>query len=340
MAALEQQQHLCRSFSAPAQKIPSNLTIDPRSSFAPTSKKPAFAQPSVMDDKDDDDKKNVEREEDEDEVFSVNANTNDDDESEEDLFVPEPQVLHAIPLPDRLHVDIQTLFAPAYDSTVGTIWLDPNVFGRNPIRVDLLKRAVLYYRNKKRGRRKAHSKTISEVSGSGKKMRPQKGQGMARVGHKRAAHFRGGAKAHGPKNLTDYGNTKLNKKVRRQALCHALSQRLLEGNLILLDQLHGLQSYKTRELVRILDEWGVGGKGAGASALILDSYYPQEGDEDKASVASHYGVPVPFHLAAANIPRITLGNEHSASVYEILRHDKLIMTLATMEKLESRLKNV
>ena len=335
---------LVRPFSAAAvaeverNKIPSNLKIDPKSSFAPQSLgKPKIGPTPRTDDDDDEDDEVVKEEgtdEDDDDVFAIEEDDDDDGE----LFLPKQEVLFAKPLPDRLHVDIQTLFAPVYDSTVGTIWLDENVFGRDPIRVDLMKRAVLYYRNKLRGRRKAHSKGISEVSGSGRKRRPQKGQGMARIGHLRPPHFRGGAKAHGPKNLTDYGNTKLNKKVRRQALCHALSQRLLEGNLILLNQLHDMTSYKTRELTRLLGEWGLGGKSDGAStALILDSYYPEE--ETETTAASHQGVPVPFHLAASNIQGITVGNEHAASVYQILRHDKLVLTLAALEKLESRLKN-
>lgn len=285
--------------------------------------------------------KDAHADEEEDDAFVVKDFDNEEEEEDvnADLFLSEQKVLYAKPLPDRLHVDIHTLFAPVHSSMVGTLWLNENVFGREPIRVDLLKRAVLYYRNKLRGRRKAHSKGISDVSGSGRKLRPQKGQGMARVGHSRPAHFRGGAKAHGPSNLTDYGKTKLNKKVRRQALCHALSQRLLEGNLILLDQLHGLPSYKTRELARILKEWNMGGKGKadGASALFIDSYHPEE--DSKVTVASHEGIPVPFYLATSNIPRITVGNDHAASVYEILRHDKLVMTLAALEKLESRLKD-
>jgi ribosomal protein L4 len=79
--------------------------------------------------------------------------------------------------------------------------------------------------------------------------------------------------------------------------------------------------------------------------LFLDSYYP--GSEDKGtqseaydSVASHHGVPVPFYLAAANLPRITVGNDHAASVYQILRHDKLVLTLEALGRLEERLKNV
>ena len=82
---------------------------------------------------------------------------------------------------------------------VGTVNLPSEIFGKHPIRTDLIHRVVVYQRNKKRGKRNggARTKTISEVSGSGKKMRQQKGTGMARCGHKRPPHWRGGAKAHG-----------------------------------------------------------------------------------------------------------------------------------------------
>lgn len=333
--------------------IPPNLTIDPRSSFAPIPKKlPKVALPQEL----------VENEEEEQlEAASAEEDYLDEDDGEyydEDeqgeLVLPLPQVMYAKPLPERLHVDIETLFAPLYSdpssAVVGTLWLDDTVFGKDPVRVDLMKRAVLYYRNKARGRRKAHSKTISEVSGSGRKIRPQKGQGMARVGHRRPAHHRGGAKAHGPKNTRDYGQTKLNKKVRKQALCSALSQRLLEGNLIVVNQLYDADvgSHKTRDLVKLLDDRTWGGKD-GASALILDAYYHDDNDDpnndkeesqddrSQSTVPSYRGVPVPFYLAAANIPKITMGSHHDASVYQILRHDKLVLTLASVQALENRL---
>lgn len=336
-----------RSFSSPAAvKLPSNLTIDPRSSFAPKPASKVRVHPlpplKESDEKDEEETTEVdttaavasEGEEADEEAFS------EDDEAEDELYLSIPEVQYAKPLPDRLHVDVHTLFAPSYDSKVGTIWLDENVFGRDPIRVDLLKRAVNYYRNKLRGRRKAHAKTLADVSGSRRKRRPQKGQGMARMGHSRPPHHRGGGAAHGPKNLTDYGKTKLNKKVRKKALCHALSQRLLEGNLIVLDQLHALPSYKTKELAKLLDDWGLGGRDTRnrSSALILDSYVPEE--DAKTPVTAHHGLPVPFYLAASNIPRITVGDDHKASVYQILRHDKLVLTLSAVEKLEERLKDV
>ena len=109
----------------------------------------------------------------------------------------------AQPLPQRLYVQVYS-FPPDNslsntNDTVGTLYLNEMVFGRTPIRTDLIHRVVVYQRNKKRGLRNAgaRTKTISEVSGSGKKMRPQKGSGKARCGHKRPPHWRGGAKAHG-----------------------------------------------------------------------------------------------------------------------------------------------
>jgi hypothetical protein len=85
------------------------------------------------------------------------------------------------------------------NNIVGSIQLPSDIFGKYPIRTDIIHRVVVYQRNKKRGKRNggARTKTISEVSGSGKKMRQQKGTGMARCGHKRPPHWRGGAKAHG-----------------------------------------------------------------------------------------------------------------------------------------------
>jgi hypothetical protein len=117
---------------------------------------------------------------------------------------PKLQPRRAIPLPQRLHVNIYQFFnrddsSNNNNNMIGTIHLEETVFGRSPIRTDIIHRVVVYQRNKKRGKRNAgaKTKTISEVSGSGKKMRPQKGSGQARCGHKRPPHWRGGAKAHG-----------------------------------------------------------------------------------------------------------------------------------------------
>ena len=169
--------------------FPSNLKIDPRSSYAPLDRSPSAAI-------------RVDEEEDEESVDekapdSLQEEDDYEDEDHEADFVwEEPPATPVIPLPDRLHTSIYNFGIATEDpEEVGTIWLNESVFGLDPVRVDLLKRAVDYHRAKKRGQRKAHSKTIGEKRGSGRKMRPQKGQGMARAGHRFAAHWRGGAKA-------------------------------------------------------------------------------------------------------------------------------------------------
>jgi len=182
----------------------------------------------------------------------------EEEEEDEFLYMPDKEITYAIPLPDRLDVPVHTLFAPQHSTLTGNLILNETIFGKDPIRIDLIKRTVDWFRAHKRGRRKAKTKTISEVSGSGKKPHPQKGTGRARAGHKRPPHWRGGAKAHGPKNTTDYGKMKLNRKVRRLAMRHVLSQKLKEGNLLILNQLHELPTHKTRELVRLLEPWGFG----------------------------------------------------------------------------------
>lgn len=270
-------------------------------------------------------------EEEEDDVAEEEEDSYDD--TEEELYMQAPEILYAKPLPERLNVEVHTLFAPEHSTLTGTLHLDASVFGCDPIRVDFLKRAVNYYRARKRGRRKAKTKTISEVSGSGKKVRQQKGTGRARAGHSRPPHWRGGAKAHGPKNITDYGKTKLNKKVRTAATRHVLSQKLKENNLLVLSQLHELPTHKTGQLVRLLNPWDIGGI-KGASALLLDHYYPAEED---GMPNGFEGVPANLHVASRNIPRFNVANTDAANVWEILKYEKLILTLAAIEHLEKRL---
>jgi large subunit ribosomal protein L4 len=273
-----------------------------------------------------------------------------DDEAQDDndfLYWSEKRdgIVYAKPLPDRLNVEIHTLFTtPSLSSLCGTIILESTVFGLDPIRIDLIKRAVDYYRAKTRGRRKAVTKTISQVSGSGRKIRKQKGGGVARAGHSRPPHFRGGAKAHGPKNVTDYSKTKLNKKVRKLALRHVLSQKLKEGNLLVWNQMHELPTHKTNDLARLLAPWNLGGR-TGHSALLLDHYSdptttatPNELDPIPTAT-SHAYVPTNLHVAASNLPRFSVANSlNGANIYRILQHEKLILTLSALAQIEARLK--
>jgi large subunit ribosomal protein L4 len=335
------------SSAAAAFKLPPNVKIDPRSSFAPPrvydNDNDDVAPEKETTDGDSDVSANVSPDSVDDEDEHDDDDEDDDDEDIDFNYLQDNTAVHyAVPLPERLNVPVYTIFAPEHSNQCGTMWLNEAVFGRDPIRIDFLKRAVDYYRAKKRGRRKAVTKTISEVSGSGRKVRNQKGGGIARAGHSRPAHWRGGAKAHGPKNNTDYGNTKLNKKVRKQALQHALSQKLLEGNLIVLDQFHALETHKTKDLAQLLEPWDIAGR-YGTTALILDHYYPEvnDNDEKKSTEATSYrGVPVNLWVASGNLFKIKVGNDHLASVYDILKYDKLVLTLSALQQIEERLKDV
>mmetsp|Transcript_2113 Transcript_2113/g.2939 ORF Transcript_2113/g.2939 Transcript_2113/m.2939 type:complete len:417 (+) Transcript_2113:108-1358(+) len=267
---------------------------------------------------------------------------NVDDDDDEDDEADEQRVLYdlstkadvprAIPLPQRLHVPIMDFKS---GEQVGTFHLSDKTFGCDPVRVDILQRVVVWQRNKKRGKRNAgaRTKTISEVSGSGRKVRNQKGGGVARAGHSRPAHWRGGAKAHGPKgNVQDY-TTKLNKKVRRMGMRHALSQKLLEGNLVITNDMAS-ETHKTRVLDEMLNRFDVSGK-YGVTALMVDDAQAEEGSEDEAFI--HGGVNVNLKVASGNLHKVKVQNQIACNVYDMLKYKKLFLSLDAVKALEARL---
>jgi large subunit ribosomal protein L4 len=268
--------------SSDALDLPSNFKLDPKSSFY---------------------KK----------LAAISNDTNNNTDSDSDTEDNTPSTI-------TTSTDIYTSTLPL--STVGSIHLDASIWLKSPIRLDLLQAAVHYYRSCLRGRRKAKTKTIGEVSGSGKKRRQQKGLGRARMGHSRPPHHRKGAKAHGPKNTRDYGDIKLNKKVRKLALRHALSQKYQEGSLVLVNDFDQI-SYKTKEF----DKWIKEVVDEKQSALVLD-----HDDEDKHRVTAN------LRAAGANIPHVKVANHLGANVYDIIKYNRLILSLAALEKIESRLK--
>jgi len=257
-----------------------------------------------------------------------------DDEEEERILYDlstKPDIPRAIPLPQRLHVPVIDIKS---GEEVGTFHLSEKTFGNDPVRVDILHRVVVYQRNKKRGRRNAgaRTKTISEVSGSGRKVRPQKGGGQARAGHSRPAHWRGGAKAHGPKGRIQDYTTKLNKKVRKMGVRHALSQKLLEGNLIITSDL-AVPTHKTKELDIMLNRFGISGK-KGSNALIIDDADATDA-ENEASV--YGGLDVNFKVASGNLHKVKMLNQLGCNVYDMLKFKKLVLSLAAVRSLEERL---
>ncbi len=194
---------------------------------------------------------------------------------------------------------------------VGTIELDDAVFGV-PVRVDILHRVVRWQLAKRR-RGTASTRTRSEVARTKKKWYRQKGTGRARHGSRNAPIFVGGGVAHGPKPR-DWSHD-LPKKVRRLGLKCALSDRLREGKLLVLDEAR-LEEPRTRMLVERLRRLGV------EDALFVTEAAPERN----------------FYLAARNIPRIQILPQIGANVYDILRHEHLVLTTAAAKRLEERLR--
>jgi large subunit ribosomal protein L4 len=198
------------------------------------------------------------------------------------------------------------------NAQVGSIQLADEVFGVADIRADIIQRMVVYQLAKRQaGTHK--SKTYGEVAGSTRKIYKQKGTGNARHGAIRAPQFRGGGKAFGP--VVRSHAIDLPKKVRAMALRHALSAKVAAGKLIVVEDLK-LDAAKTKTAVEKFGKLGL------TSALIVGG---AELDNN-------------FRLAARNVPHIDVLPQQGANVYDILRHDVLVLSRAAAEHLEARLK--
>lgn len=193
----------------------------------------------------------------------------------------------------------------------GSVDLDDAVFAVD-VRGDLLSRAVNWQLAKRRAGTHA-VKGRSDVAGGGKKPFRQKGTGSARQGTSRAPQMRSGGTVFGP-TPRSYEH-KMPKKVRKLALKTALSSKQAEGKLVVLDKAE-LKAAKTADLVKKLDKLGWG------SALIIDGADVNEN----------------FARAASNLVGIDVLPSVGANVYDILRHDTLVLTQDAVEKLQERLK--
>ncbi len=194
------------------------------------------------------------------------------------------------------------------NAEAGTAELPDAIFAATP-RADIMARVVHWQLAKRRsGNHKV--KGLSEVSGTTKKPYKQKGTGNARQGSLRSPQFRTGGVVHGPV-VRDHGYD-LPKKVRRLGLISALSQKQAEGKLVVLDAASG--AAKTKDLAAKLKALGW------SSALIVDRT-----------------VDAGFLRASRNIPRIDVLPTVGANVYDILKHDVLVVTAAGVEGLRERL---
>ena len=189
--------------------------------------------------------------------------------------------------------------------------LDKSVFEAE-IRADILHRMVTWQLAKRRsGSRKTLDR--SEVTGSRAKIVRQKGSGGARHGDRKVSQYRGGGVAHGPRVRRH--EHKLPRKVRNMAMRCALSSKVKEGKLIILEDI-SFTSMKTKLLKQALSKLPLG-----KSTLFVS------GDK----------VDENFNKALKNIPMHDMLPTQGANVYDILRRDTLVLSKTSVEMLVKRL---
>ena len=189
---------------------------------------------------------------------------------------------------------------------IGDIALSETVFGQ-PVNTAVMHEVVVaHLANCRQGTQSA--KTRSEVSGGGKKPWRQKGTGRARQGSTRSPQWRHGGVVFAPKPR-DY-TIRVNKKVKRLAMKSALSSKVEENEVIVFDALN-IEAPKTKEMVKVLKAVDVN------KALIVLA------DKDEA-----------VERASANIEGVKTTLVGTLNVYEILKYEKLILTKASVEKIE------
>ena len=187
---------------------------------------------------------------------------------------------------------------------VGTLELNDAVFGVE-VNEHLVHLAVVrQLANNRQGTQKA--KTRSEVSGGGRKPWRQKGTGHARQGSTRAPQWTGGGVVFAP-TPRDY-SLKMNKKERRLALKSALTSRVQESKLVVLDELK-LDAIKTKDMQNVLNNLNV------AKAMVVT---------DNENVI----------VSARNIPNVITASVDTLNVFDILKYNTVVLDKATVAKVE------
>ncbi len=194
---------------------------------------------------------------------------------------------------------------------VSTLELDESVFGAE-YREALIHQVVVAQLNNKRQGTKS-TLTRTEVRGGGIKPWRQKGTGRARQGSIRSPQWTGGGVVFAPKPR-DFSQ-KVNKVAKRNALVSALSAKLADGNMIVVDKIT-LENAKTKEMVAVMKALGVEKR-----ALLVVT------GEDAAVVR-----------AANNIPTVTTMASELINVYDLVANEKLVVTEAAVKKIEEAYK--
>ena len=204
---------------------------------------------------------------------------------------------------------MQTEIKTLDGGSAGSTELPDELFGVSP-RADIIARVVQWQLAKRRAGTH-RTKGMGEVSGTTKKPYRQKGTGNARQGSLRSPQFRTGGVVHGP--VVRSHAYDLPKKVRRLGLISALSQKQADGKLVVVEDVVG-GSAKTKDLAAKLKALGW------KSALVVDG-----------------AVDDSFARASRNIVGLDVLPTIGANVYDIVRHDMLVLTTAGVDGLKRRL---
>ncbi|MEK4563227.1 50S ribosomal protein L4 [Alkalihalobacillus sp. FSL R5-0424] len=192
-------------------------------------------------------------------------------------------------------------------SEVGDIELADSVFGIEPNESVLHDAVVMQQASLRQGTHK--TKGRSEVRGGGRKPWRQKGTGRARQGSIRSPQWVGGGVVFGP-TPRSY-SFKLPKKVRRLAIKSALSSKVQASEVIVLEDLK-FDAIKTKDMAAVLSGLSIAKK-----ALVVVSDYNEN-----------------VELSSRNLPNVTVLTADSVNVLDVLKHDKLVLTKAAVEKVE------
>ena len=198
---------------------------------------------------------------------------------------------------------------------VGEVTLLDAVFGVE-LNEALIHAAVMNYQANGRQGTSA-TKTRGNVSGSGRKLWKQKGTGRARIASIRSPLWKGGGNVHGPQPR-DW-SYQMPKKMRRGALRSALSERLREGNLLIIDEF-GFKTPKTSEFVGAISGLALATSKKPVKTLIVDSL-------DNLNLI----------LSSRNVEKTKVTNSFGLNIYDIIYHEKLLISQTALEELTSLL---
>ena len=196
------------------------------------------------------------------------------------------------------------------NEVVGEINLSDEVFGA-PLNEALIYDALKNYQANQRQGNSA-TKTRGNTSGSGKKLWKQKGTGRARIASLRSPLWKGGGNVHGPQPR-DW-TYELPKKMKRGALRSVLSERLREGNLVIVEDFT-LGNHKTKSFVAVVKALGLDKRVLFVTAAATDN----------------------FAFASRNVQGMTLAVDANVNIYDVIYHEKVVLTREAVNVLQEKL---